>query len=192
MDEVNSIFAKDDGLLWTFYNNQLKSLLTPQGRPLPGTRVSADFQRFFSHAADVTASLYQSGPMAVAFSFRPSIPAGATSVVLTIDGDQASFTPQSRASRPFSWTASQGRSASLAVMYGSERVDVMTATGPWAPFRVMYAARWNGGGPYEVEWTVPRKNATLSGTISFETGVGPVLKPTYLSQAASCTSQIAF
>ena len=189
-DEVNAMFLRDQGTLWSFYQDALQALVTPQGRARPGARVRSDFARFFGRAAEFSAGAYRGSALAVVFDFQPEIPAGASEVFLQVDGDQASFTPTSRASRSFLWEAERAREARLVVAFGGERVTVASGTGAWAPFRVFYAADWRDSGPYRVEWRIPGRDARLVGTVSFESGVPPLLRPSYTGALSQCVSQI--
>jgi type VI protein secretion system component VasK len=128
--------------------------------------------------------------MMVVFDFQPAIPAGASEVVLQVDGDQTSFTPTARASRTFAWEADRARAASLVVNFAGERVTVASGAGPWAVFRLFYAGEWSGSGPYRVEWRVPGRSETVTAQVSFESGVPPVFRPGYVGALSECVSQI--
>jgi type VI secretion system protein ImpL len=188
--EVNAIFLRDEGVLWSFYQDALSALLTPQGRPRPGARVGSGFARFFGRAAEFSSGAYRSGQLSVLFDFQAEIPAGASEVVLHVDGDQATFSPTSRASRTFAWDAERARDARLIVVFDGDAVTVAAGQGAWAPFRVFAGAQWSGSGPYRVEWRVPGRNSSVVAQVSFESGVPPVFRPTYLSALAQCVSQI--
>ena len=189
-DDVNDLFMKDQGTLWSFYQDALQSLVTPQGRARPGARVRSEFARFFGRAAEFSTGAYRGNSLALAFDFQPEIPAGASEVMLQVDGDQASFTPTNRASHTFLWEAERSREARLVVLFGTERITVASGEGSWAPFRVFYAGEWRDSGPYHVEWRIPGRDVRLSGTVSFETGVPPLLRPSYTGALSQCVSQI--
>jgi type VI secretion system protein ImpL len=190
VDEVNAIFMREEGVLWSFYQDALSSLLTAQGRPRPGARVSTGFARFFTRAAEFSNAAYRGGQLGLLFDFQPEIPAGATEVLLQIDGDQGVFTPTSRASRTYAWEAARTREARLVVSYGSERVTVAAGQGEWAPFRLFGSAEWSGSGPYRVEWRIPGRDGSLVGVVSFESGVPPLFRSSYIATMAQCVSQI--
>jgi type VI protein secretion system component VasK len=190
LDDVHAVFKKDEGMLWAFYQDALQAQLTAQGRLKPGARVRSEFARFFGRAAEFSGGAYRGEALALVFDFQPEIPAGASEVVLQVDGEQASFTPTNRASRAFLWEAERSREARLVVVYGAERITVAAGQGAWSPFRVFYAADWRDSGPYRVEWRVPGRDATLVGTVSFESGVPPLLRPGYTGALAQCVAQI--
>jgi len=188
--DVNDLFLRDQGTLWSFYQDALQSLLTPQGRPRPGARVRSSFANFFARAAEFSDGAYRDGTLALVFDFQPEIPAGASEVILQVDGDQAIFTPTNRASHTFLWEADRSREARLVVAFGAERVTVATGEGNWAPFRVFYAGEWRDSGPYHVEWRIPGRDVRLTGTVSFEAGVPPLLRPGYTGALSQCVAQI--
>jgi type VI secretion system protein ImpL len=190
VDEVNAIFLREEGVLWSFYQDALSPLLTPQGRPRPGARVGAGFARFFGRAAEFSSAVYRGGQLGVLFDFQPEIPAGATEVLLQVDGDQGTFTPTSRASRTFAWEAARAREARLIVVFGGERIVVAGGQGPWAPFRMFATAEWGGSGPYRVEWQIPGRGAAVTAQVSFESGVPAVFRPSYVGALSQCVSQI--
>jgi type VI secretion system protein ImpL len=190
VDDVAAIFLRDSGVLWSFYQDALQGLLTPQGRARPGARVRPEFARFFARAAEFTSAVFRGTDMMVVFDFQPAIPAGASEVVLQVDGDQTSFTPTARASRTFAWEADRARAASLVVNFAGERVTVASGAGPWAVFRLFYAGEWSGSGPYRVEWRVPGRSETVTAQVSFESGVPPVFRPGYVGALSECVSQI--
>jgi type VI secretion system protein ImpL len=190
VDDVHAMFDRDSGVLWSFFDDALQARLTPQGRPRPGARVRADFAGFFARAAEVTGSMFRGPDMMLVFDFQPAIPAGATEVILQVDGEQRSFTPTARASRAFVWEADRARQARLVVEMDGERITVASAEGPWAIFRVFYAGSWSRQAPYRVEWRVPGRATTLEAQVSFESGIAPLLQPGYLSALSQCVSQI--
>jgi type VI secretion system protein ImpL len=190
VDEVHAIYLRDSGMLWSFYEDALQALLTPQGRARPGSRVRPEFARFFTRAAEFSNAAFRGAVLTLAFDFQPSIPAGASEVQLQVDGDRATFTPTSRASRAFIWEAERAREARLVVTYGGEAVTVASGTGPWAVFRLFHAGAWSGTGPYRVEWPVPGRGAALVAEVSFESGVPPVFRPGYLSPLGQCVAHI--
>jgi len=53
---------------------------------------------------------------------------------------------------------------------------------------VFYAADWLNNS--RVEWRIPGKDVRLGGTVSFESGVPPLLRPSYTGALAQCVSQI--
>ncbi|HSJ10166.1 MAG TPA: type VI secretion protein IcmF/TssM N-terminal domain-containing protein [Longimicrobiales bacterium] len=189
IDDVNAMLQKDEGLLWSFYEDVLQPLLTPRGQRRPAARVRSDFASFFARAAEVSNALYRSGTLSVAFHFQPEVPAGASEVLLQVDGSEAVYSPTSRASRMFEWEAERAGEARLIAVFGDERVTVASGQGPWAVFRLFHAARWTSAD--RAEWRVPGRGATLVGQVSFETGVPAVFRPGYLTPLSQCRSQIA-
>jgi type VI protein secretion system component VasK len=189
--EVAAFFKKDDGTLWAFYQDKLQTRLTPQGRTRPGQSVRPDFATFFARAADISNAIFRDGALSIIFDFQPEIPAGATDVVLQVDGDRAVYTPVSRASRDFVFEPERSQSAKLTVTLNREVVTVASGEGPWSVFRLFQTAQWSSSSPYRVQWQVPGKNVNLVGIVSFETGVPPLLRPGYLAPLGQCPTVVA-
>lgn len=190
VDEVNAALQKDGGVLWSFYQDVLQTMLTEQGRPRPNARVNQGFARFFASAAEFSNAVYRGGGgPSLVFVFQPEIPAGASEVVLQVDGDEASFTPTSRASRTFTWEAERSQEARLIAVFGGDRVTVASGQGPWAVFHLFYKGSWSSSGN-RVEWRVPGRSATVVGQVSYEAGVPGVLRAGYLSPISRCTGVI--
>lgn len=191
VDDVNAIFERDGGTLWALYEQSLQPLLTEQGRPKPSARVRTEFARFFNAASDFSDALYRTGALAIAFDFQPEIPASATEVRLIAGGSPISFTPTARRGRSFEWSPDRHREAQLVVVFGDEPVVVAEAAGPWAIFKLFYAANWTGDtSPYGVAWRVPGRSTAVTATVSFETNTPPVLRPGYLNRLARCVNRV--
>ena len=58
-------------------------------------------------------------------------------------------------------------------------------------FHLMRDSNWRlNGSSYDVDWSIPGRNATLAARVNVEAGAAPVFQPGYLGRAASCVSQI--
>ena len=192
VDDVNRLFAKSGGLLWSFYTDKLSNLLTPQGSPKAGSRVNGAFARFFKSAAGVTDNLFRpDGQISARFNLVfLSLPAGAREVRFELNGDQLVNTPVSQRPREFNWEATSSKTASVTVVYESGSVTVASGRDQWAPFKALHGDHWNGSGPYDVTWSIPGRNAQLTARLSFE---GPALfRPDFFAGASSCVSDISY
>lgn len=192
VDDVTRLFAKNGGLLWSFYADKLASLLTPQGSPKAGSRVNSSFARFFKSAADVTDNLFRpDGQIAARFNLVfLALPPGAREVRFELNGDQLVNTPVSQRPREFSWEAGTSKTASVTVVYETGTVAVAAGKDQWAPFKALHGDHWSGTGPYDVTWSIPGRNAQLTARLSFE---GPALfRPDFFAGAASCISDISY
>lgn len=193
MDDVGGIFRPNDGVLWSFYQSVLQNLLTRQGSPKPGAtpRPSRSFATFFGRAAAFSGALYDqsgAGP-SVVFELQPEIPAGATEIVVDVDGQQGTFTPTIRPSKTFSWDGGRANQVRVVARMNGASVTLDEEKGPWAVFRLFQKGSWTGNGPYQVTWRFPQ--TSLTAQVSFEAGTPPVFRPGYLAPLRRCVSRIA-
>jgi type VI secretion system protein ImpL len=191
VDDVTAVFRENDGNLWAFYQDALESMMSTRGAPRAGARVTPGFRQFFSRAAEFSAALFTGGGPSLVFDFQPDIPAGASEVILQVDGDVRSYSPTSRASQSFVWHADRSRDARLIAVIDGERVTVASGEGPWSVFHLFNGSNWTGNGPYRVEWRVPGRSLSVAAQVSFEAGVPPVLRPGYLNPLSRCVSQVS-
>jgi hypothetical protein len=188
---VTEFFRKGDGVLWAFYNENLRSLFTPQGRATGTQSVRTDFQQFFRRAVDFSEAVYRDGPPLVVFDFQVvQFPENATEVLLELNRATATFSPSSNRSREMEWNLERGQSASLAVRFGSERREVAEATGSqWAVFKIFRNTSWqDDGGRWIVTWNVPGQSP-LKVAINFQDHERPVLRESFYS-GFSCPGRI--
>lgn len=192
VDDVSAMFQRNGGVLWTFYQDVLQPLMNEQGRPRPGQRVRSDYERFFRAAAEFSNAVYGTGPTPIiGFGFQPVIPAGAAQVVLEAGGATYTYTPTDRRTRTVEWHADRHREARLVAVYGSDRVVVAQAEGPWAIFRLFQNAAWtSASAPFRVEWRIPGRDGNLTSSVSFEAGVPPILRRGHLDPLAQCVRAI--
>jgi type VI secretion system protein ImpL len=191
VDDVTNIFRENDGTLWTFYQDALASMMSTGGALRGGARVTPGFRQFFSRASEFSTALFSQGGASLVFDFQPDIPAGASEVILQVDGDVRSYSPTSRASQSFVWNADRSRDARLIAVIDGERVTVASGEGQWSVFHLFHASTWRGNGPWQVEWRVPGRSVSLVAQVSFEAGVPPVLRPGYLNPLSRCVSQVS-
>lgn len=193
---VALIFAKQSGLLWSFYDQHLRQTLNEQGRPLSGQRVNASFQRFFTQASAFSQAVYGPGSTAaggaplIEFNFVPyDLPEGATEVTLQEDRTSHRFSRTAATSTTISWRPETGTSLRLVVSFGDNRETVVDATGPWAAFRLFEGTTWSSasGGQYQVEWRVNGRGS-LRARVRIDGE--PVLRPGALSALSSCASRV--
>jgi type VI secretion system protein ImpL len=192
VDDVTTIFRENDGTLWAFYQDALASMMSTRGAPRAGARVTPGFRQFFSRAAEFSDALFSTGGPSLVFDFQPDIPAGASEVILQVDGDVRSFSPTSRASQSFVWQADRSRDARLIVVIDGERVTVASGEGEWSVFHLFNSSNWTGNNPHRVVWRVPGRSVSVAAQVGFETGVPPVLRPGYLNPLSRCVSQVSY
>ena len=148
LDEVNGVFAPNTGQLWTYYNQNLKQWLVPQGAqyvlaPNAAGHVGPAFAQFFSRAARISSLLYSSGGNSPAFTFTlRAIPSkGIDNASLVVDGQRI---PAGSAMQQLHWNGATANQASLA--YNSS--EALQFQGTWALFELIDAGQVtrNAGG----------------------------------------------
>jgi type VI secretion system protein ImpL len=199
VEEVSALFQPGSSVLWTFYEENLRQLLVPEGEgygPALGAalRPTPEFRTFFNRAAAVTRALYSadgSGPE-VAFELRPEPSAEVPEIRVEIDGQSQLVNTTSRASRTFIWQAANARSARITATAGGAQVTVASAQGPWAVFRLFQQAdpTWESVGPghYRLRFRLPAQNAVLAAELRFDKRI-PIFRPDYFDRL-DCVSRI--
>lgn len=210
LDEVNSIFGKPNGALWTFYQSSLQKALVKQGNqyvPQPGGTVtlSPAFVSFFNQAAAFSDALYANGAQdpRIAFRLKPVATEGIGSLGLQIDGQTLNYSGGTAAAKDFVWQGSGPHEAKATVQFGSgPDLTWSSNEGLWAVFRFFGKADHRQPTPNGelLEWTIRigREAVTLPGNkpltvrleLSMPTGEPSIFQKGFFSRL-SCVSQVA-
>jgi type VI secretion system protein ImpL len=137
--EVTALLQPGTGLLWKFYNESLKTLLTQQGAEYvpaanQGDKVNPEFVKFFSRAALLSQEMFPTGSTAptLAFELR-SVPAvGIQSTQLKVDAQTLNNTD---GKKQFTWSAQTAAQASL-----TANSLPLNFNGTWAIFELFNKA----------------------------------------------------
>ncbi len=210
MDELSSILRPNDGLLWTFYENNLKTYLVRAGSqyaPAAGSSVhlTPAFIRFFNRAAALSAALYPNGAREphLSYSLRALPSEGLQSLTLDIDGVILKSTGAGGPSTQFTWPGASAHNARLTGSLGGPELGYESYDGLWAVFRFFGDADHStaSGAGYNFEW-VPRQGQsgqpqTLPNgkplTIRYYldmNGAPPIFEKNYLA-GYQCVSRVA-
>jgi type VI protein secretion system component VasK len=153
--------------------------------------VQADFARFFGRAADFSSALFtdNDGPI-LSFDFRPfSYPAGATEIVLEVNGTSYTFTPRANTSQRITWRPDAARPVRLTVRAGSDQIHRVEGEGEWGVFRIFASTTWREANNWQrVAWRIPQRSDSLVADVGLD--VKPVLRPDYLRDLATCPPRI--
>lgn len=113
LDDVNSVFRPGQGILWTFYDQNLNKLLTREGNnyradPNSTTTLNDSFVRFFNNAAAFSRALYPNGSLTpqLSFSLYPVALGEMESIRLTINGQTAEYSTRAASAQQFTWPGS--------------------------------------------------------------------------------------
>jgi type VI secretion system protein ImpL len=146
--DVNTLFRKPDGLLWTFYDQKLQKVLTRQGAqyvPNPASKVTVNpaFLAFFNAAAAFGETLYADGGQDPHFSYslKPETTEGVQMVTLRVDGQTLTHTAGAPAAlQKFTWQGSGTHEAQLSVRFGNTDLGLAHGEGLWAAFHLFQLA----------------------------------------------------
>jgi type VI secretion system protein ImpL len=146
-----------DGLLWTFYDSDLKMFLSPaENRFAPmqllGAQVnfSPQFTNFLTKAWSIRQAFWSgSSEPSVTFDLTPDPTPGVTESLLEIDGQRLLYRNTPSLPSPFSWPGKAGSPMAritIGVTGSGERPAIPTIDGEWAFFRLLAKARVIGQG----------------------------------------------
>ncbi|HXB72185.1 MAG TPA: ImcF-related family protein [Candidatus Acidoferrales bacterium] len=141
--DVNAIFHKPDGALWTLYDTSLQKLLTRQGAqyqasPAGGSALTPGFVTFFNQAAALSEALYAGNTPDphFAYSLKPLPSEGIPNigVTLVIDGQTLTYSGGAAVSTPFTWQAAGPHDFKSTLKIGGQPADWLSGQGLWAAF----------------------------------------------------------
>jgi type VI secretion system protein ImpL len=161
--DVNKLFHKPDGLLWTFFDQKLQKVLARQGTqyvPNPASKVTVNpaFLSFFNTAATFADTIYADGATDPHFSYslKPETTEGVQMLNLRIDGQTLSYTAGAPAAfKKFSWRGSGAHEALLSVRFGTQDLGLANGEGLWAAFHLFQLADTQSagtGGVQVLDW----------------------------------------
>jgi type VI secretion system protein ImpL len=164
LEEVDTILRPPDGLLWSFYENNLKQYLTKVGSQYVAAsgstvHLTPQFVRFFNHAAALSEAFYAGGAKEphLTYSMRALPSEGLHSMTLRLDGQTLKATGEGGQSAQFTWPGST-HEARLSGSLGGPEFGFESYDGLWAVFRFFGDADRStpSGSGYAFEW-VPRQ-----------------------------------
>ena len=146
--DVNALFRKPDGLLWTFFEQKMQKVLMRQGTqyvPNPASKVTVNpaFLSFFNSAAAFGEMLYADGGQDPHFSYslKPETTEGVQMVTLRVDGQTLTHTAGAAAAfKKFTWQGSGAHEAQLNVRFGNTDLQFASGEGLWAAFHLFQKA----------------------------------------------------
>ncbi len=199
--EVTEALKPATGLLWQFYEANLKSLLVQQGSqwivtPNAGLKPTPAFVQFFNRVARLSNAMFSNGGSTPVLTFTTRIlrSPGIQSVTLALGTQRLSG---SDVSRQFTWTAQSAQSAELIASYGQNELPLQFS-GPWALFHLVDRGRVEQSAdplrlayPLEISGTPILVNGIpLTERIEFSGPAASVLTPGSLA-GMHCVAQVA-
>jgi type VI secretion system protein ImpL len=164
LEEVDGILRPPDGLLWTFYDQNLKQYLIKVGSQYAlasgsSVHLTPQFVRFFNHAATLSEAFYANGAKEphLTYSMKAMPSEGLKTMTLLLDGQTLKATGQGGPTGQFSWPGTT-HAARLNGSLGGPEFGFENYDGLWAVFRFFGDADKStpSGGGYVFEW-VPRQ-----------------------------------
>ena len=207
IQEVNALFRKPDGALWTLYDGSLQKALPKQGAmyvaaPAGGVNLNPAFVSFFNRAAAFADAAYAGGAQEprISYTLRPVPTEGTVATTLRIDGQTIAFSGGAPQPKQFVWQGGGTHEAVATVKFGGSDLGWANYDGLWAAFQFFGdAERWIPAGTgFNVEWIVRvgKNPVTLQGkplTVQFHlemNGAPPVFQRGYFS-GLGCISEVA-
>jgi type VI secretion system protein ImpL len=207
--EVNGVFRKPDGALWTFYDQNLQKLLPKQGAAyVPatagGVTLSQGFVNFFNAAAGFSDAVYAAGAQdpRINYTLKPEVSEGIQTVSLHIDGQAISYSGGTATPKQFTWQGGGVHEAKATVKFGGgPDLEWSNDTGVWAVFQLFaHAERWQPASQGStLEWVIrvgkgpmllPNgKPLTVRFTLDMG-GAPPIFQRGYFSRMA-CVAEVA-
>jgi len=146
--EVNALFRKPDGLLWSFFEQKLQKVLMRQGtqyvaNPSSKVTVNPAFLNFFNSAAGFAETIYADGGQDPHFSYslKPEPSEGVQMLTLRVDGQMLAYTAGGPAAfKKFTWQGSSTHEAMLSVRFGNTDLGFARGEGLWAAFHLFQKA----------------------------------------------------
>lgn len=196
-EELTAALQKGSSRLWTFYEEQLQSLLVRQGSEY-AARIGADpsptpaFVRFFNDAASLSDGFFPAGAESpiVQFALTVETSADLPEVRVTIDDQTQRYTPTNPAMKTFTWRGASARTFQVTkVVNGVEEILLEDDGGPWTLLRMLRHATWSplSSSQYRLQWDIQPAPGRLVARIDF-VGRPPVFAPDQLR--LNCVSQI--
>ncbi len=209
--DVNAIFRKPDGLIWTFFDQKLQKVLVRQGSQYainPSSKVTLNpaFLSFFNAAAAVGEALYAGGTQDPHFeySLKPETTEGVQVITLKLDGQVLTYNSGTAAAfKKFTWQGSALHEAQLNVRFGNTELQFARGEGLWAAFHLFQKANQStaSGTGQVLEWITSSGKASdaimlpsgkpLTVRVDLDLGATPPLfQRGYLARMA-CVQDIA-
>jgi type VI secretion system protein ImpL len=165
LQEIASVFQPGAGALWTFYDQNLKTILLRQGsqfslNPAAPMHVSPQFISFMNHAATVSEALYPAGSQQPHFTYAlQQLPSkGIEKLSLAIDDQTLSGDGQTK---QFGWTGSATATVKGNVSYSGNTLQFANDQGIWALFHFLDGAKWTPASPPTLEWPMEIGHAAV-------------------------------
>ncbi len=164
LTDITDFFRGDDGIIWTFTNNQLKPFLRKNGRRWKnrtwlgqGPNISDQFLAALPKAAEISAGLLRQGQPNVNFSIYPIPSSGLRVVRFEANGQKMIYQNEPQEWKHFSWPGTnQNPAATISCMTsGNQSQLALDFAGEWSLFHLLDQAEITPeDNQYLVSWTL--------------------------------------
>ncbi len=164
LTDITDFFRSNDGIIWTFTNNQLKPFLRKQGKRWrtrtwlgQGPNISQQFLAALPKAAEISAGLLRQGQPNVNFSIYPIPSSGLRVVRFEANGQKMIYQNEPQEWQHFSWPGSnQNPAATISCMTsGNQSQMELDFAGEWSLFHLLDQAEMTPeDNQYLVSWTL--------------------------------------
>jgi type VI secretion system protein ImpL len=208
--DVNAIFRKPDGALWTLYDANLQKVLPRQGAQYVAVQSgdvmpSPGFVNFFNQAAAFSEAIYAGGTPDphITYSLKPVPTEGVKGISLQIDGQTLNYSGGAPVAKQFTWQGSGDHEAKATVKFGDLDLQLSKSQGLWAVFQFFAKAeQWRpSGNGNSLDWLfrsgqnqealkLPNDKPL---TVRFELDMGnapPVFQKNYFARIG-CVAEVA-
>jgi type VI secretion system protein ImpL len=197
--DVNAIFRRPDGALWSFYEKSLKKALTKQGAqyvPSGAVPLTPDFVTFFNAAAAFSEALYSADAKDPGFAYtvKPGLSDGVQGMTLRVDGQTVTYaTSNPIAAKTFTWQAKEPHDVTVSVRVGGAEFEWQHHTGMWGIFHFFAEAKRSAG--QVLEWPVGAGSQQFKAdgkpvTVRLEVDLGPMTAVLH-SHGLGCVAEVA-
>ena len=164
LTDITDFFRGDDGIIWTFTNNQLKPFLRKSGRRWKnrtwlgqGPKISEQFLTALPKAAEISGGLLRQGQPNVNFSIYPIPSSGLRVVRFETNGQKMVYQNEPQEWKHFSWPGNnQNPAATISGMTsGNQSQMELDFAGEWSLFHLLDRAEVTPeDNQYLVSWTL--------------------------------------
>lgn len=164
LTDITDFFRSDDGLIWTFTNNQLKPFLRKKGNTWQnkfwlgqGPKISPQFLAALPQAAQIGAGLLRQGQPNVNFAIYPIPSSGLRVVRFEANGQKMVYQNEPQQWQHFSWPGTnQSPAAAISCLTSGNQSQMgLDFAGEWSLFHLLDKAEITSeDNQYLVSWTL--------------------------------------
>jgi type VI secretion system protein ImpL len=195
--DINAVFRKPDGALWTFYEKNLKKVLAKQGSqyaPSGAVPLNPAFVNFFNAAAALSDALYGVGAADPVFTFtvKPGVSDGVQGITLRLDGQTLAYTVGNPiVAKALTWQGNAAHDMTVNVRVGGSDFEWQHHTGIWGAFHFFAEAKQHSA--QGLEWPVGAGSQQFKAdgepvTVRLEVDLGPA--GTAFQNGLSCVADV--